>query len=69
MLHALPAIMNDETDLERRAGKKPADAHPEMSGGTSDPDPSDYADPRVAQPGEEPVDEDALHAPKGTSGR
>lgn len=49
-------------DLERRAGKAPDDAHPELAGGAGDPDPSDYADPRVAQPGEDPPDEDALPA-------
>lgn len=47
-------------DIERRAGKAPEDAHPEMAGGDADPDPSDYADPRVAQPGEDPPGEDAL---------
>lgn len=53
--------MSDESELERRAGKGPDDAHPEQDGGVQDPDPSDYADPRVAQPGEDPPDEDALH--------
>lgn len=53
--------MNDESDLERRAGKGPDDAHPDQAGGAGDPDPSDYADPRVAQPGEDPAGEDALH--------
>ena len=52
--------MND--DLEKRAGKGPDDKHPEMSGGASDPDPSDYADPRVTQPGEDPPGEDARHS-------
>ena len=47
-------------DLERRAGKGPEDEHLEMAGGPSDPDPSDYADPRVVQPGEDPPGEDAL---------
>ncbi len=47
-------------DLERRSGKGPDDAHPLMEGGHENPDPSDYADPRVAQPGEDPPDEDAL---------
>jgi len=51
--------MND-SDLERRAGKGPEDKHPEMDGGAADPDPSDYADPRVAQPGEDPPGEDAM---------
>ena len=31
-----------------------------MGGGAADPDPSDYADPRVAQPGDDPAGEDAL---------
>jgi len=51
--------MND-SDLERRAGKGPEDEHPEMDGGAADPDPSDYADPRVAQPGDDPPGEDAM---------
>ena len=51
--------MNDR-DLEPRAGKGPDDEHPEMGGGASDPDPSDYSDPRVTQPGEDPDGEDAL---------
>ncbi len=46
-------------DLDRRAGKRPDDEHPEMGGGAESPDPSDYADPRVAQPGEDPPGEDA----------
>lgn len=49
-----------DEDLERRAGKGPADDHPDSVGGAADPDPSDYADPRVAQPGEDPPDEDAM---------
>ena len=49
-----------EDDLERRAGKEPEDAHPLNQGGPSRPDPSDYADPRVVQPGEDPPGEDAL---------
>ncbi len=53
--------MNEETELERRAGKGPDLAHPDQDGGPTDPDPSDYADPRVAQPGDEPPTEDALH--------
>lgn len=53
--------MNDQRDLERRAGKGPDDAHPDQAGGAEDPDPSDYSDPRVAQPGEDPAGEDALH--------
>ena len=50
------AAMND--DLEGRAGKAPDDAHPIREG--RQPDPSDHADERVAQPGEDPPDEDAL---------
>jgi len=56
--HALSPAMNDE--LERRAGKGPDDAHPVGEAGQSQPDPSDYADPRVAQPGDDPPDEDAM---------
>jgi len=52
--------MRHDSDLERRAGKGPEDEHPEMAGGADDPDPSDYADPRVAQPGEDPAGEDAM---------
>ena len=48
--------MND--DLERRAGKAPADEHPLNDARVTDP--SDYADPRVAQPGEDPPEEDAM---------
>jgi hypothetical protein len=47
-------------DLERRAGKGPEDAHPLREGGADDPDPMDYADPRVAQPGDDPPGEDAM---------
>ena len=50
--------MTDETPLERRAGKSPEDEHPVQEGRS--PDPSDHADPRVAQPGEDPPDERAL---------
>lgn len=46
-------------DLERRAGKGPDDEHPEMAGDAESPDPSDYADPRVVQPGDDPPGEDA----------
>jgi hypothetical protein len=46
-------------DLERRAGKGRQDEHPEQEGEASDA--SDYADPRVAQPGETP-DPDASGA-------
>lgn len=49
--------MTDETELERRAGKPPEDAHPTLE--ADEPDPSDYADPRVAQPGEDPPGEEA----------
>ncbi|MCA1571867.1 MAG: hypothetical protein LC798_16455 [Chloroflexi bacterium] len=52
--------MRHDSDLERRAGKGPEDEHPEMAGGADDPDPSDYADPRVAQPGEDPPGENAM---------
>ena len=56
-------------DLERRAGKAPEDAHPAQEGGDTDPDPSDYADPRVAQSGDDPPGEDAMEpldeAPSG----
>ena len=47
------------SELERRAGKPPDEAHPIGQGGADDPDPSDYADPRVAQPGEDPPGEQA----------
>lgn len=47
-------------DLERRAGKDPDDTHPVGQARDGESDPSDYADPRVAQPGEDPADEDAL---------
>lgn len=50
-------------DLVRRSGKGPEDAHPLMGGGADDPDPSDYGDPRVAQSGDDPVDERALGEP------
>ncbi|HET7645199.1 MAG TPA: hypothetical protein VFM03_01845 [Candidatus Limnocylindria bacterium] len=45
-------------DYERHAGKAPEDRHPVQSG--TEPDPSDYADPRVAQPGEDPPGERAM---------
>lgn len=47
-------------DLERRAGKDPEDEHPVGEGGPDHPDSSDYADPRAAQPGEDPPGEDAM---------
>jgi len=47
-------------DLEKRAGKGPEDDRPEMEGGADDPAPADHADPRVAQPGQDPPGEDAL---------
>jgi hypothetical protein len=50
--------MTNESDLERRAGKAPEDAHPIQEGRS--PDPSDESDLRVAQPGEDPPGEDAL---------
>jgi hypothetical protein len=40
------------------AGTEPEDEHPVREGAA--PDPSDHADPRVAQPGEDPSGEDAL---------
>lgn len=49
-----------DDDLERRAGKPPEDAHPVSEGGPDEPDPPDYSDPRVAQPGDDPPGEDAL---------
>lgn len=49
-----------DDDLERRAGKGPDDTHPVGQARDGETDPSDYADPRVAQPGEDPADEDAL---------
>ncbi len=45
-------------DLERRAGKGPEDDHPDNR--ADETDPSDYADPRVAQPGEDPAGERAM---------
>ena len=57
MRHANPRGMKD---LDRRAGKSPGETHPIGEGGPDDPDPSDYADPRVAQPGEDPPGEDAM---------
>lgn len=51
--------MRDD-DLEHRAGKPVVDDRPDMAGGADDPDPSDYADPRAAQPGQDPPAEDAL---------
>ena len=47
-----------DDDLERRAGKAPEDEHPLNDGSVTDP--SDYGDPRVAQPGEDPPGEDAM---------
>ncbi len=47
-----------DDDLDRRAGKSPADDHPLDQPTAADP--SDYGDPRVAQPGEDPPDEDAM---------
>ena len=49
--------MTDD-ELDRRAGKAPADDHPLDQPAAADP--SDYSDPRVAQPGEDPSDEEAL---------
>lgn len=53
----------DDEELARRAGKPPEDEHPVGEGGPDDPDPSDYADPRVAQPGEDPPGEEARARP------
>ncbi|HEX2765480.1 MAG TPA: hypothetical protein VHR55_02420 [Candidatus Limnocylindria bacterium] len=58
MACATASRMTDETPIERRAGKPPEDAHPTLQ--ATETDPSDYADPRVAQPGEDPVGEDAM---------
>jgi hypothetical protein len=43
--------------LDRHAGKSPDERHPVEEG--AGPDPSDQADPRVAQPGEDPPGEEA----------
>ena len=56
-------------DLRRRSGKAPEDEHPEMAGGARDPDPSDYSDPEVAQPGDDPAGEAALGEPIGDADR
>jgi hypothetical protein len=48
-------------DLDDRAGKRPEDDHPDLE--ATETDPSDYADPRVAQPGEDPPGEDAMEPP------
>jgi hypothetical protein len=47
-------------DLERRAGKGPEDQPRVGEGGPDHPHSSDYADPRAAQPGEDPPGEDAM---------
>ncbi len=47
-----------DPDLDDTAGKSPADDHPGLTGEPANP--SDHADPRVAQPGDDPPDEDAL---------
>jgi hypothetical protein len=44
--------------LDRRAGKAPEDDHPLDQPTAADP--SDYADSRVAQPGEDPPGETAM---------
>jgi hypothetical protein len=46
-------------EREDHAGKPPSDRHPVGEGAAADA--SDHADPRVAQPGEDPPEEDALH--------
>ena len=53
-------------ELERRAGKGPEDDHPDLLG--TEADPSDYADPRVAQPGDDPPGEDAMQPPHEEGG-
>ena len=50
--------MDDQFD--EHAGKRPEDRHPIGEGEAADP--SDYADPRVAQPGEDPPGEDAMES-------
>ena len=50
--------MNDDDELERHAGKGPEGDHPFDRPGSHDP--ADQADPRVAQPGEDPPNEDAM---------
>jgi hypothetical protein len=52
----------DDEDLQRRAGKEPDDAHPEAHDRSQEADPSDFADPRVAQPGQDPPGEEARTA-------
>jgi hypothetical protein len=47
-------------DLEEHAGKSANDRHPIREG--VGPDPSDHADSRVTQPGDDPPGEDALGA-------
>jgi hypothetical protein len=44
--------------IDEHAGKESDEHHPVREGAA--PDPSDHADPRVAQPGEDPPGEDAL---------
>ncbi len=46
-------------EREDHAGKPPQDHHPVGEGASADG--SDHADPRVAQPGEDPPGEDAVH--------
>jgi hypothetical protein len=45
-------------DDDRHAGKAPEDHHPVLLG--TETDPSDYADPRVVQPGDDPPGENAM---------
>lgn len=45
-------------DDERHAGKAAEERHPAQLG--TETDPSDYADPRVAQPGDDPPGEQAM---------
>jgi hypothetical protein len=54
----MPIRVSMTDDLERRAGKAPDDDHPLNDASVTDP--SDYGDPRVAQPGDDPPGEDAM---------
>jgi hypothetical protein len=56
-------VMTDDND--RHAGKAPDERHPVQEGAA--PDPSDHADLRVAQPGDDPPGEDALPDPDSAS--
>jgi len=54
-----------DRSLDDHAGKAPDERHPVREGEA--PDPSDHADERVAQPGEDPPGEDALQDAPGGS--